>query len=154
MKINEILTESLNPANLTAEFIIDAKANGNWSRFKYAKRDNCGPACIDMAQWAKQKYNLPLERIRGYFIADNVVHDKEDFTPGMKREFRQTGLDFNNPMDRQQWIASSKYAEEWKKVPHYWLVDASGNIYDPVGQVQLFKSGLAPDLNKNRYQPE
>ena len=154
MKIIEILCESHNPANLTAEWVAFSKENGGWKAYNYARRDNCGPACIAMEYWAKRTYNIDLTRIRGYFVADKVVYDKADFTPEMKHEFMQSGLDFNQPAVRRRWIESSKYAEEWKKIPHYWLVDAQNNIYDPVGQAQLIDSGLATDLNNNRYQPE
>ena len=120
---------------------------------KYSKRDQCGPACIDFISWAK-KQGIELKRVRGEFVADEVVHAKADFTPEMKREFMQSGLDWNSAADRKAWIEQSKYAEEWKRVPHYWTVDKDGNIHDPSGYQQLVKTGLASDLDPSRYIPE
>ena len=130
--------------NLTKQFL--DKVSPNMMKF-YSKRDNCGPACLDMMSMFPH-----LKRIRGYFRADSVVHDKNDFTPEMKKEFHKTGMDFNNPLHRKQFIETSpKYAEEWKKIPHFWLKDADGNIHDPVGDLQFIKTGFSTDLNKNRY---
>jgi hypothetical protein len=118
---------------------------------QYSIRDNCGPAALHLMDWAKQK-GLELNRFGGYFIADNVVYDKADFTKEMKREFIKQGLDFNDPTARKQFIKSDpKYSEEWKRIPHYWLQDKQGNIYDPTGHIQFIKTGLATDLNKDRY---
>ena len=38
------------------------------------------------------------------------AHDKADFTPQMKKEFMQSGLDWNSAKDREKWIEQSKYA--------------------------------------------
>jgi len=120
---------------------------------KYGKRDMCGPACLDFIDWAKQQ-GIELKRVRGEFVADEVVSAKADFTPEMKKEFAQSGLDWNSAADRKAWIEQSKYAEEWKRVPHYWTVDKDGNIHDPSGYQQLVKTGLASDLDPGRYIPE
>ena len=120
---------------------------------KYGKRDQCGPACLDFIDWAK-KQGIELKRVRGEFVADQVVSAKADFTPEMKKEFAQSGLDWNSAADRKAWIEQSKYAEEWKRVPHYWTVDKDGNIHDPSGYQQLVKTGLAKDLDPSRYIPE
>jgi len=120
---------------------------------KYGKRDMCGPACLDFIDWAKQQ-GIELKRVRGEFVADEVVSAKADFTPEMKKEFAQSGLDWNSAADRKAWIEQSKYAEEWKRVPHYWTVDKDGNIHDPSGYQQLVKTGLASDLDPSRYIPE
>ena len=118
----------------------------------YSIRDNCGPAALHMMDWAKEK-GIELHRVNGYFVADNVVYDKADFTKEMKHEFLQQGLDFNDPKSRQEFIASNpKYSKEWKKVPHYWLQDDQGTVYDPTGYIQFIKTGLAKDLDKSRYE--
>ena len=118
----------------------------------YSIRDNCGPAALHMMDWAKEK-GIELHRVNGYFVADNVVYDKADFTKEMKHEFLQQGLDFNDPKSRQEFIASNpKYSKEWKKVPHYWLQDDRGTVYDPTGYIQFIKTGLAKDLDKSRYE--
>jgi hypothetical protein len=118
----------------------------------YSIRDNCGPAALHMMDWAKGK-GIKLNRVNGYFVADNVVYDKADFTKEMKHEFLQQGLDFNDPKSRQEFIASNpKYSKEWKKVPHYWLQDDQGTVYDPTGYIQFIKTGLAKDLDKSRYE--
>ena len=120
---------------------------------KYGKRDMCGPACLDFIDWAKQQ-GIELKRVRGEFVADEVVSAKADFTPEMKKEFAQSGLDWNSAADRKAWIEQSEYAEEWKRVPHYWTVDKDGNIHDPSGYQQLVKTGLAKDLDPSRYIPQ
>ena len=120
---------------------------------KYGKRDMCGPACLDFIDWAKQQ-GIELKRVRGEFVADEVVSAKADFTPEMKKEFAQSGLDWNSAADRKAWIEQSEYAEEWRRVPHYWTVDKDGNIHDPSGYQQLVKTGLASDLDPSRYIPE
>jgi GNAT superfamily N-acetyltransferase len=119
----------------------------------YTIRDNCGPAALHMKDWAEGK-GIDLIRHEGYFVADTVVYDKADFTKEMKREFIEQGLDFNDPTARKQFIESNpKYSEEWKKIPHYWLQDKQGNIYDPTGYIQFVKTGLSSDLDKSRYKP-
>ena len=120
----------------------------------FCKRDGCGPAAIDFKSFAKNKYGLELKSPftnQGFFIADKVVSGKNDFTDEMKSEFLDGGGDFNNAKERQAWIENSKYSEAWKYIPHYWLVDNKGNIYDPVGQEQFVNRKYAKDLNKNRY---
>ena len=139
----ESITES---SDLVDEFL---KSTGQ----KFSKRDTCGPACIDFISWARQK-GIELKRVRGEFVADQVVHAKADFTPEMKQEFMQSGLNWNSAKDRKAWIEQSEYAEEWQRVPHYWTVDKDGNIHDPSGYQQLVKTGLASDLDPSRYIPE
>lgn len=114
----------------------------------YAKRDNCGPAVLDFLDHAK---NPELKRVRGYFKADKVVSEKNDFTTGMKKEFNDSGLNFDNPKHREDWINKSKYAEDWKSIPHYWAKHSNGDIHDPSGHAQFVKSGYAADLNPERY---
>jgi hypothetical protein len=117
----------------------------------YSIRDNCGPAALHMRNWA-EKQGIDLKRHGGYFVADNVVYDKLDFTKEMKQDFLKQGLDFNDPTARKEFIESNpEYSEEWKKVPHYWLQDNQGNIYDPTGYIQFIKTGLSSDLDSRRY---
>jgi len=147
MRIQEILNES-SSTNLVSNFLnsISPKELGY-----YSIRDNCGPSALHMISWANER-GLELQRYGGYFVADNVVYDKADFTKEMKREFLQQGLDFNDSQARKEFIESNpEYSEEWKKVPHYWLQDKQGNIYDPTGYIQFVKTGLAKDLNASRY---
>ena len=147
MRIHEILTESTQP-KLVSEFLQSISPK---ELRQYSIRDNCGPAALHMMSWAKQK-GLELTRFGGYFVADNVVYDKADFTKEMKREFVKQGLDFNDPTVRKQFIESNpNYSEEWKKIPHYWLQDKQSNVYDPSGYIQFIKTGLAQDLDKSRY---
>jgi hypothetical protein len=148
---NKVSDQSVKEAYEINGSLVDKflKATGG----KYGKRDQCGPACLDFIDWAKQQ-GIELKRVRGEFVADEVVHAKADFTPEMKKEFMQSGLDWNSAADRKAWIEQSKYAEEWKRVPHYWTVDKDGNIHDPSGYQQLVKTGLAKDLDPSRYIPE
>lgn len=143
----EFAVESVSSSDLVDEFL---KSTGG----KYGKRDMCGPACLDFRDWARREKGIELKRVRGEFVADEVVSAKADFTPEMKKEFAQSGLDWNSAADRKAWIEQSKYAEEWKRVPHYWTVDSEGNIHDPSGYQQLVKTGLAKDLDPSRYIPE
>lgn len=134
--------------NLVTEFL--NQCTHDQQKF-YSKRDNCGPACIDMLWWAKNNKHLELRRVEGEFYADSVVYDKADFTTEMKQEFKLSGLDFNDPRDRKQWIEDSKYAEAWTHIPHYWLIDNENNIHDPTGYIQFIKTGLSSDLSPSRY---
>ena len=127
----------------------------NQERRFYAIRDNCGPAASDMRNWLENTKGIKTKRVRGEFVADDIVSKKADFTPDMKKEFISAGLDWNSPEDRYNFIKNNpKYATEWKKIPHYWLTDKSGEIYDPTGYIQFINTGLATDLNKRRYIPE
>ena len=117
----------------------------------YDKRDNCGPAALDFISWAKSKGIKDLKRINGYFKADIPVSSKNDFTREMKQEFLNDGGDWNNAKERFKWISNSKYAEQWKHIPHYWVEDSNGKIYDPTGQQQFIDAGYAKDLNPDRY---
>ena len=147
MRIQEILNES-SSTDLVSQFL---KSIPPKELRYYSIRDNCGPAALHMMSWAREK-GLELQRYGGYFVADNVVYDKADFTKEMKREFLQQGLDFNDPHARKEFIGSnSEYSEEWKKVPHYWLQDKQGNVYDPTGYIQFVNTGLAKDLASSRY---
>jgi hypothetical protein len=138
------------PDHLVSEFL---KSISPKELRYYTIRDNCGPAALHMKDWAEGK-GIDLTRHEGYFVADTVVYDKADFTKEMKREFIEQGLDFNDPTARKQFIESNpKYSEEWKKIPHYWLQDKQGNIYDPTGYIQFVKTGLSSDLDKSRYKP-
>jgi hypothetical protein len=132
--------------------LIDAwKKETSDSEIKYfCKRDNCGPAAIDFRNWA-QSLGIKLKRIEGFFHADKVVSGKRDFTPEMKDEFLDQGGNFNNPKEREEWVENSKYSDQWKFIPHYWLEDNKGTVYDPVGQEQFIDMGYAKDLNKKRY---
>ena len=147
MRIQEILNES-SSTDLVSQFL---KSIPPKELRYYSIRDNCGPAALHMMSWAREK-GLELQRYGGYFVADNVVYDKADFTKEMKREFLQQGLDFNDPHSRKEFIESTpEYSEEWKKVPHYWLQDKQGNVYDPTGYIQFVNTGLAKDLASSRY---
>ena len=147
MRAYEFLMES-ESENLVSEFLKDISSR---MRKYYSVRDNCGPAALDMIDWARKK-GIELDRVGGYFIADQVVFDKSDFTKEMKREFLKQGLDFNDPQQRKSFIESDpKYSEEWKNIPHYWLQDQQGKIYDPTGYIQFITTGLSTDLNSSRY---
>lgn len=123
-------------------------------KINYTKRDNCGPACLDLISHAKKK-NINLTRVRGYFKGDNVLHSKQDFTKEMKNEFSSSGLDFNNREHRKQWIDDNpKYSEEWKKIPHYWTKDDQGNIHDPTGHSQIISKSYSKDLHPSRYHQD
>ena len=148
MKINEIILEEMMRPDLVSAYLKDISPR--MLRY-YSRRDNCGPAALDMVDWARKK-GIDLDRVGGYFVADQVVFDKADFTKEMKRKFLSKDLDFNDAAARKQFIESNpEYREEWKKIPHYWVVDESGNIYDPTGYIQFIKTGLSKDLDKSRY---
>ena len=125
----------------------------------FCRRDGCGPAALDIMSFAKKEYGIELDspfpnKTQGYFKADKVVSGKKDFTKEMKQEFLDGGGNFNNAKEREAWIENSKYSEAWKYIPHYWLVDKKGNIYDPVGQEQFINRKYAKDLDPDRYVEE
>jgi hypothetical protein len=153
-KINENVSQQSGSGSqaLVNEFL--STVTNHEKRF-YAIRDNCGPAASDMRNWLENTKGIKTKRVRGEFVADDIVSKKADFTPDMKKEFISAGLDWNSPEDRYNFIKNNpKYATEWKKIPHYWLTDKSGEIYDPTGYIQFINTGLATDLNKRRYIPE
>lgn len=117
----------------------------------YGKRDNCGPAALDFISWAESKGIKGLKRIDGYFKADIPISSKRDFTREMKQEFLNDGGNWDSAKERFDWINSSKYAKQWKYIPHYWVEDINGKIYDPSGQQQFIDAGYAKDLNSDRY---
>ena len=112
IKLKDILIEFVTPK---PEEVIDAwrekaKANvKNWtggSMHKYyCRRDNCGPAALDLKSFAKQEYGIELEspfpnKTQGFFRADKVISGKKDFTKEMKQEFLDGGGNFNNAKER------------------------------------------------------
>ena len=126
----------------------------------YDKRDNCGPAALDFISWAElnpsvmKDYGVnakDLKRIRGFFKADIPVSGKRDFTREMKQEFLKDGGNWNSAKERFEWISNSKYKEQWKYIPHFWVEDSKGRIYDTVGQQQFIDAGYSKDLNSDRY---
>ena len=147
-------------AQLIGEIIKDGKL-GLVQQFKkevgakqcslYGKRDNCGPAALDFISWAESKGIKGLKRIDGYFKADIPVSSKRDFTREMKQEFLNDGGNWDSAKERFDWINSSKYVKQWKYIPHYWVEDTNGKIYDPSGQQQFIDAGYAKDLNSDRY---
>ena len=137
--------------NITQNLIDAWKKETSDSEIKmFCKRDGCGPGALDFKNFAKER-GIELKRIEGFFHADKVASEKKDFTPEMKDEFLDQGGNFNNAKEREEWVENSKYSDQWKFIPHYWLEDDKGNIYDPVGQEQFIDMGFAKDLNKERY---
>lgn len=116
----------------------------------YSKRDNCGQACIDMITYASKK-NILLRRVMGYFKCDKVLSSKKDFDKNLKNELIRQGYNFEVANDRENFLLNSRYKNEWKLCPHYWLVDTHGVIYDPSGYMQFIKTGLSKDLSVSRY---
>ncbi len=139
-------------SDLTNDFLHQASTK---DIMRYQKRDNCGCACLEMQSWAMETYGIALERIRGELLADQVVYEEKDFTIEMKQAFQSNkDLDFYNPEHRRFFIMEDEFLkEEWKKIPHYWLVDKKGMIHDPSGKLQIIDRGLSKDLNKDRYVP-
>ena len=137
--------------NITQNLIDAWKKETSDSEIKmFCKRDGCGPGALDFKNFAKER-GIELKRIEGFFHADKVASEKKDFTPEMKDEFLDQGGNFNNAKEREEWVENSKYSDQWKFIPHYWLEDDKGTIYDPVGQEQFIDMGFAKDLNKERY---
>ena len=148
IRLIDLLKEIVSPEKLITQW----KQTVSPYELKYfCKRDNCGPAALSFMQFLSQHGVKGLKRVEGYFKADSVVYDKADFTTEMKREFLASGGNWNNANDRKQWIENSKYADQWKFVPHYWVEDSRGNIYDAVGEEQFIKTKLAKDLSIDRY---
>jgi len=148
----KVTRETTNPQDGKADLIQQfRKESGIKQCSIYDKRDNCGPAAIDFISWAKSKGIEGLKRINGYFKADIPASSKRDFTREMKQEFLNDGGNWDSDKERFDWISNSKYAEQWKYIPHYWVEDTNGKIYDPVGQQQFIDTGYAKDINPDRY---
>ena len=148
----KVTRETVNPQDGKADLIQQfRKESGIKQCSIYDKRDNCGPAAIDFISWAKSKGIEGLKRINGYFKADIPASSKRDFTREMKQEFLNDGGNWDSDKERFDWISNSKYAEQWKHIPHYWVEDTNGKIYDPVGQQQFIDTGYAKDINPDRY---
>lgn len=114
-------------------------------------RDNCGYAALLFIDFVKETTGQEFMRIRGEFIVDVVLHDKDDFTKEMKNQLKKDGFNFHNTNDRKQWIENSEHKDEWQKCPHYWVVDEKGNIFDPIAKSMFVTTGLAVNVNKERY---
>lgn len=117
----------------------------------YGTRDNCGPAAWNFIEWVEVNYQFKFTIARGEFKLDKFVYEKEDFTKEQKQELVQAGYNFNKAKDRKAWVAKSPYVEMMKAIPHYWVEDQQGNIYDPSGFLQFIKSKMANDLSTWRY---
>lgn len=143
--IKGLLPEEL---NLVQQFRQEA---GSQQCNIYDKRDNCGPAALDFISWAESKGIKDLKRIDGFFKADIPVSSKRDFTSEMKQQFLKDGGNWDSAKERFEWVSNSQYAEQWKYIPHYWVEDTNGKIYDPTGQQQFINKGYAKDLNPDRY---
>ena len=139
------------PQDITNEFLNSISST---EKTYYKKRDNCGPAALHMQQWLLDNKKISTKRVRGNFIADDIVYDKDDFTLEMRKELQAAGLNWNSAKDRYDFIKNNKKYSEWNEVPHYWLEDSKGIIYDPTGYIQFIKTGLAKDLNPSRYKKE
>lgn len=116
-----------------------------------SKRENILVGIQDFILWILKNYGLSVYSVKGVFFLENIVFDKQDFSPDMKLEFKQSGLNFNKQEDRKSWIENSPYSEELKKVTHIWCLDSRNNIYDPFGVLQFLKKGKIPDLSFDRY---
>jgi hypothetical protein len=149
MKLTDILREiKTSPKDLIDKFRQEV---GPKQCSIYDKRDNCGPAALDFISWAESKGIKDLKRIDGYFKADIPVSSKKDFTREMKQEFLNDGGNWDSNKERFDWVSNSKYAEQWKYIPHYWVEDSKGNVFDPTGYQQFVNAGYAKDLLPYRY---
>jgi hypothetical protein len=135
-------------SKLTEEFL---KSQCSQDLILYGIRDNCGFAASNMKIWS-EKIGIKLKIVRGLFRTDNPVYEKKDFTDEEKQLFLKTNLNFNYKKDRLKFIYSNvRILEEFKKVPHTWLIDSNDNIHDPSGYLQFVKKNFSKDLNKKRY---
>ena len=142
------IIENSNSLAHTVDEYIDSLSAG--VRDVYSSRDSCGPATLDYIEWMEDK-GFELKRVFGEFRVDDVLHDKEDFTPKMKSELIEAGYDFDRPEDRKAFLLKSQYAEDWHYSPHYWA-EYKGEILDPAGKLQFLNTGLASDMNPGRYR--
>ena len=116
----------------------------------YCKRDNCGPAVLDFIDFAKSYRVYDIERVSGFFEADNFVHSFKDLTPEEHQMMKKEGLDPKLDKDRITFIQDNKIETELRFIPHYWAV-RKGKILDVVGDCQFIKTGLARDIKPYRY---
>lgn len=143
-ELNE--NNSINNINdLIKEFKVQNKDSIEYSK----KRGNCGVVAGDFYLFA-QKYDFDVERINGYFITDEPVFDKKDFTDEEKKDMIKQGYNFNSKKERKQYANNNNLLDELKKIPHYWN-EYKCNIIDFSGKCQFVNSGLSSDTNPWRY---
>lgn len=122
------------------------------SEFMYGqKRDNCGVVSSGFVFFMK-KYNIELTRVHGEFITDIGSFKKLDFYKEELIQMENLGLNPNKLSDRMKFVEQFNLFERQKKIPHYWNMDSDGLIIDLSGYSQFIKTGMAKDLNIQRYE--
>ena len=114
------------------------------------KRDKCEHSCNMFIEWAKSQGMSNISIIRGTFVADRASTTKFDFSKFVLQEMRNDDVDVNNANERLLYARQHDMLDELKQVTHYWC-EVNGKIIDVSGQEQFLETGLAVNLNKDRY---
>ena len=93
------------------------------------RRDGCGIPATGFEQFAADNGFGMVERVQGFFTVDKP--DPENLKPGE---------DINDP----------EVQEKSKVIPHQWN-EYKDQIIDLTGYAQFVETGLASDLNSERY---
>ena len=113
------------------------------------ERDNCGTVAAAFSQYAVN-HGFDVERVMGEFQFDKPDTDVKSFKKHERWEMEDEGLDFYSEEDRLAYIQSHGFEDAFSKGLHYWN-EYRGEIIDLSGEAQFVASGLAADLNPNRY---
>jgi len=153
-QIKSILENLAKPEDLVAQFQSSSYFKQN-HQFRY--RGHCTEVANAFKVWAtEQGVDTSTFKItEGMFKADNIVSAKRDLTDMMRYEMKKLNLNPGSREDRYKFISEHPTRKhEWKYIPHAWVKDNKGNIYDPSGKYQFINTGLAADLNRSRYREE
>ncbi len=146
MRATEFITEDINT-------LINKFKDDHADSIVYGcKRNNCGVPAADLVSYGK-KHGYDITRVYGAFIVDNPEFHFDDFTPQERTSMLWANLNPKSKADRIKFAEKNNLVDELKRVPHYWN-EHNGQIIDLTGHAQFVKTGLARDLNPDRYSHE
>jgi hypothetical protein len=140
MRLSEILEQELLP--LFKASYKDIKS--------LHKRDKCEQSCKAFMEWANSQGLTDVAMIKGIFVADRASTTKSDFSKFVLQEMRADDVDINNANERLLYARQHDMLDELKQITHYWC-EVNGKLIDVSGQEQFLETGLAVNLNRDRY---
>jgi len=145
VRINEVATSINN--------IIDAFKQEHADTIEQGcVRDYCELPAAKLVTYGKQ-HGFDIKKVYGDFIIDNPEYEFANLQSHEKSSMQMQYMDPHNPKDIARYAKSMGIEDEFKKVPHYWN-EYKGKIIDLTGYAQFVNTGLANDLNTNRYIKE